>query len=237
MAGEKILVVDDSKAIREIFVTAFDEYSIVTADGGTEALRILNRPNDIDLVILDVMMPDANGLELLKEIKRINPGCKTMIMTGYSSKDIVIEALRRDADEYIEKPFDIENTRQMLRGLLGERKHQDKCGVEGAENKIKLAQRLVKRNYNKPFSLQDISEEVFLSYKYLSRLFKEKTGKNFNEYRLGLKMASAKQFLKERNFTVSQIAYKVGYHNPDSFMKMFKRSTGFTPSQYRYNNK
>ena len=66
MAGEKILVVDDARNIRETFTTAFDEYNIITASDGKEAMGILNRPNDIDLIVLDVMMPDISGLELLR---------------------------------------------------------------------------------------------------------------------------------------------------------------------------
>jgi YesN/AraC family two-component response regulator len=237
MAGEKILVVDDARNIREVFTAVFDEYNIVTAASGKEALNILDRPHDIDLIVLDVMLPDINGLELLKQIKEKNREFKIVIMTGHSTKDIAIEALRGQADEYIEKPFDIEHTREVFERLLKDKRKLNGKYIGDRGDKIKFTQRLIRGNYNKPLSLQDISKEVFLSYKYLSRIFKEKTGKSFNEYRLGLKMGSAKQFLRKNNYTVSQIAYKVGYHNPDSFMKMFKRVTGLTPSQYRNNNK
>lgn len=235
MTGEKILVVDDTRNVREIFASAFDKYDIITASNGQEALNILRRPNDIDLIVLDVMMPDINGLELLSEIKKINTYSKIVVMTGHSSKDIVIEALRRDADEYIEKPFDIDNVGEIFQKLLNECNNLNDEGIDNRQDKIRLVRRLIKRNYNRPLSLQDISKEVFLSYKYLSRIFKERTGEGFNEYRLRLKMDSAKQFLKRNNYTVSQIAYKVGYHNPDSFVKMFKRVAGLTPSQYRNN--
>jgi len=233
MAGEKILVVDDARNIRETFTTAFDEYNIITASDGKEAMGILNRPNDIDLIVLDVMMPDISGLELLRQIRRVNKYCKVVIMTGYSSKDVVLEALRSNADDYIEKPFDVNNVKEMFERLLRESGSLSNNGADNKTDKIRLAQRLIKRNYNRRLSLQDISKEVFLSYKYLSRVFKEKTGKTFNEYKLELKISSAKQFLREGNYPLGQIAYMVGYQNPDSFMKMFKRVTGLTPSEYR----
>ncbi len=233
MAGEKILVVDDSRNVREIFTTAFDEYNIITASDGNEAMGILNRPNDIDLVVLDVMMSDISGLELLRQIRKMNKYCKVVIMTGYSSKDVVLEALRSDADDYIEKPFDINNVKEIFEKLLKENAGPDTDSGENKSDKVRFAQRIVKRNYNKSLSLQDISKEVFLSYKYLSRVFKQKTGKTFSDYKMELKISSAKQYLTESNYTLSQIAYMVGYQNPDSFMKMFKRVTGLTPSEYR----
>ncbi len=118
MAGKKILVVDDEKIIRDTFIAAFDEYRIIPVAGGQEALNILNRPNDIDLIILDMMMPGLTGIELLREIKRINSNRKVIILTGYSSTDVVIEALRVGADEFIEKPFDIKQTQEIIERLL-----------------------------------------------------------------------------------------------------------------------
>jgi YesN/AraC family two-component response regulator len=237
MAGEKILVLDDSQNIRDVFAFAFSEYHIILAKNGQEVLNILNKPNDIDLIVLDVMMPDINGLALLKKIKEINTYCKIVMMTGYSSKDIAIQALRLNADEYIEKPFDLEAVREVFRRLLQENGSVRNTGCGHGNEKVKFAQRLIKRNYNKAFSLRDISKELFLNYKYCSRIFKEKTGESFNKYKLGLKIASAKQFLVKYNYTIGQIAYKIGYQNPDSFMKMFKRVTGLTPTEYRQRNK
>lgn len=237
MAGEKILVVDDAKNVRDIFTYAFDEYDILTAKSAEEARAVLSRPNDIDLIVLDVMMPGMNGLELLGEVKRKNEYCKVVIMTGYSSKDIAIEALRLNADEYIEKPFDIEKTKEIFERLLSEARSMHGEPGERVEKKVRFAQRLAKRNYNRPCSLRDVSREVSASYKYLSRVFKEKTGEGFNDYRVGLKIAAAKRLLRERRFTVAQIAYKVGYRNSDSFMKMFKKKTGLTPSEYRRDGK
>ncbi|MCK9603735.1 MAG: response regulator [Candidatus Omnitrophica bacterium] len=237
MAGEKILVVDDAKNIRDTFSLAFDEYNIVPVASAREALGILRKPNDIDLVVLDVVMPEMDGLELLKEIKKLNSEHKVVIMTGYSTKDVAIEALRSQADEYIEKPFDIEKTKEIFKRLLDENRSPYGADTSDTEKKIKYAQRLIERNYHKVLSLQDISKEIFLSYKYSSRLFKQRIGKSFNEYKLQLKITSAKQLLRKTNYTISQVAYKVGYQNPDSFMKMFKRVTGLTPSEYRDSSK
>lgn len=237
MAREKILVVDDEKKVRDTFLAAFfDEYKIVPVAGGREALNILKRPNDIDLVVSDVMMPGMTGIELLREIKRINPGQKVVLVTGHSSKEVAIEVLRSDADEYIEKPFDVEKIRVVFERLLSERKGCTEEGIGNVQGKIGQAQRFIRRNYTQPISLRDVSRQIFLSPKYFSRLFKEKAGRSFNDYKMELKIEMAKELLKKGSHTISQIAYHTGYQNPESFMKMFKKVTGSTPSQYRRRN-
>lgn len=233
MTGEKILVVDDARNIREIFTLLFDEYNVLTAENGRQALEILNKPHDIDLIVLDVMLPDVNGLELLRAIKEKNSDCKVVILTGYSSKDVAIEALRAEADEYIEKPFDVKAVKVIFERLLAEKRRSREKYVSAGGDKIVFTRRLIERNFNRSLSLQGISKDLFLNYKYLSRVLKQKTGKSFNEYRLELRLASAKDLLAKSGYTVSQIAYKVGYHNPNSFMKMFKKATSVTPSEYR----
>ncbi len=237
MFGEKILVVDDAESVRETFISAFDEYSIITAKNAEEALSVIKKTGDIGLIVLDVMMPGKCGLDLLKDIKKINKHCKVIVMTGYSTKDVAIEALRSDADEYIEKPFDIGRVKAIFEKLLNSNGASGKPRAGKTGEKIEFAKLFIKKHYNKPFSLEEIAEKVCLNYKYFSRVFKEKTGKSFNEYKLNLRMSSAKQFLEGCGWTVSQIAYKIGYQNPDSFMKMFKKFTGFTPSGYRNHNK
>ena len=124
MAGEKIMVIDDEKIIRDVFVTVFDEYKIIPAVDAQQALNILNHSNDIDLIVLDMMMPGLRGAELLKEIKKINPNYKVIVLTGYSSQEKTIEALRSDIDACVEKPFDIENIKQVFEKLLSERKNK-----------------------------------------------------------------------------------------------------------------
>ncbi len=98
-----VLLVDDDKMFREELREALEDYRVVEAANGKEALEILKKPNEIDIVMLDVMMPGLPGTEVLKEIKKISPSLSVVMLTGYSSKDVAIEALKGRADDYIEK--------------------------------------------------------------------------------------------------------------------------------------
>ena len=131
-----ILLVDDDPSFREEFRDAFDDLDITEAGSGAEALAILARPNEIDLVVLDVMMPGLRGTEVLKEMKRIDPGLAIVIMTGYSSTDVAVEALKGHADDYLEKPVDIARARAAIDALL--KKRDDGAGADSKDVRGKV---------------------------------------------------------------------------------------------------
>ncbi|MBN1409352.1 MAG: helix-turn-helix transcriptional regulator, partial [Spirochaetales bacterium] len=74
---------------------------------------------------------------------------------------------------------------------------------------------------------------IFLTPKYLSKIFKEQTGKCFNEYKLDVKMKYAKELLQNTGYNIDQIAYKLGYKKSESFIKIFKKFSHLTPTEFR----
>lgn len=230
----RILLVDDDISFRREFKECFEEYGMIDAANAAEALAILKRPHEIDLAILDVRMSGMNGLELLERVKEAAPDVRVVILTGYGSKDIVVEALRSRADDYIEKPLDIEATRQVIEKHL-EKKKRAQYGP-GIEDKMARVKDFLLRNFHKKVTLRDAASAVFLSPKYLSRIFKEHTKKGFNEYKLALKVEQARNFLTKTSYTVAQISDKLGYQNPESFIRQFKSHTRLTPTAYRRRN-
>jgi len=78
-----------------------------------------------------------------------------------------------------------------------------------------------------------VANAVCLSPKYLSRVFKEKTGEDFNYYKLGIKISKAKELLTGTAKTVSEVSDKLGYRNAESFIRIFAKFTGKTPTGYR----
>jgi two-component system, response regulator YesN len=232
-----ILLVDDSRSFREEFAATFDNYKIIEAASGKEALQFLKKPNSIDLVILDVKLPDIEGTKVLRLIREMDPHLGVIILTGYSSKETAIESLRGNADDYIEKPVDVEKTKKIISKLLNEKvvkQNLEALNIEGIMEKVKD---FITRNYDKKISLKDVAAEFYLSPKYLSRKFKETTKTGFGEYKIKVKIDKAKDFLKNTGYTVYTIALKLGYENTESFNRIFKKFTGMTPSEYREKNK
>jgi signal transduction histidine kinase len=101
-----ILIVDDEAVIRDLCMRALHDYNVLEAANGEEALIIFER-GGIDAILTDVMMPKVDGLELLKRIKEREPTLVVIIMTGYADKELILRALKADADDFITKPLNL----------------------------------------------------------------------------------------------------------------------------------
>jgi len=232
----QILIVDDDADFREELRDCLDDYTVIEASNGPEALAILKKPDAIDLVILDAVMPLISGMEVLREIKKIKPGLAIIILTGQSSKDIVIDALKGRADDYIEKPINVSKFLETVQSTLAAKARKGFTDTHGIHAKIEQAKQFIERNFDKKITLEDVAGQVCLSPKYFSRIFKEITGQGYNEYRLSVKIAQASELLKNSDYTVTAIANRLGYQNLESFIRMFEKITHSSPMQYRHKN-
>ncbi|MCU0650902.1 MAG: response regulator [Candidatus Omnitrophica bacterium] len=230
---EKILLVDDDAEFRSELSSALDDYKIIEASTGADAISILRKPNDIDLVILDVMLPGPSGTEVLREIKKLSPGLGIIMLTGYSSKDVAVESLKGHADEYLEKPLDIDKAKEIIERLLRDKRGESRVSSYDLDDKIEVVKRFIERNCQKKVGLTDAAQAVYLSPKYLSRLFKEKTGKGFNEYRLKILLDRSKKLLLSTGYTIGQISDQMGYQNTESFIRIFEKLARMTPTEFR----
>lgn len=101
-----ILIVDDDAVIRELCGKALRGYRILQAADGADALSILEQET-ADVVLTDIMMPHISGLDLLKAVKEREPNQVVVVMTGYADKEIILRALKADADDFISKPINL----------------------------------------------------------------------------------------------------------------------------------
>lgn len=116
-----LLVVDDQMGVRRLLYEAFTEqgYEVEMAGGGLEAIEKV-KVRKPDLILMDMKMPGMNGLGALKEIKAIYDDAIVIMMTAYGELEIVAEAMHLGVREYITKPFDINELRDLVRKVLGE---------------------------------------------------------------------------------------------------------------------
>jgi DNA-binding response OmpR family regulator len=107
--SKSILIVDDEQIIRNVLKRKLEQstaYSVLTADDGEPALEIF-KTQPVDLVISDLLMVRMNGIELLRNLKAMDPKIPVIIITGYGTLDDAIEAIKLGAEDFIKKPFDI----------------------------------------------------------------------------------------------------------------------------------
>ena len=110
MNNEKysIVIIDDETEILNVlsrFLTRNPNFSVTTYSNPVSALNAMGNTN-VDLVLLDIMMPQMNGLEVLEKLKINNPEQKVIMMTAYSTLDKVLKSHKEGATNYVMKPFD-----------------------------------------------------------------------------------------------------------------------------------
>lgn len=120
--AERILIVDDEDYVRDLIRDTLKTrgYETGFAENGPAALEALERES-YDLVISDVVMPDMEGFELLKRMKKAHPRLKVVILTGYSRHHDISEFLLHGADEYLTKPFQVHELLSTVARVLGDR--------------------------------------------------------------------------------------------------------------------
>ena len=118
-----ILIADDDPVARDLLaeVLAKEGYRVRAAAGGRECLE-LARSGPVDLALLDLRMPDLDGLEVLRQIQALHPGVPILILTAFATLETAIEAIRAGAYDYLSKPFRMEEIRLVVRRALDQRR-------------------------------------------------------------------------------------------------------------------
>jgi len=103
---KNILVVDDDKSVRTTFSSVLrkEGYRVTAVKNGYEAIMAINEES-FDLALVDLRMPGLDGIEVLKKIKSRRPETRVIIFTGYGSITTAVEAIRKGATDYLNKPF------------------------------------------------------------------------------------------------------------------------------------
>ena len=133
----RILVVDDEKSMREILEIFLENegYSVSAANNGELAVEALRR--DIyDLIISDMKMPKMGGLELLKNVKESSPDTIFVVMTAFGTTESAVEAMKLGAYDYIQKPFQMDDIRLVVKNALDKQKLQKDVSI--LKNQLKI---------------------------------------------------------------------------------------------------
>lgn len=109
-AAPSILIVDDDEILRERLASAFRSRGFeATTAGGFEQAAALARTESSELALVDLKMPGRSGLDLVRELKAIDPATKIVVLTGYGSIATAMDAIRLGATNYISKPSDVDD--------------------------------------------------------------------------------------------------------------------------------
>lgn len=235
----RVLLVDDEIMIREGFKRLFDweahDCQVVgEAADGMEALAQIDAL-DPDIAIMDINIPIMNGLKVIQLSRIKHPDTAFVIVSGYDDFSYCREALRLQITDYILKPVNYEefgNCLDKLKISLFE-SHRSKEPDKQEERVINGITRYLQKHMAEEVSLSVLAEEFHLSAQYISQLFKNEIGVNFLAYLTGIRMEKAKKLLLSTALSITEISEQSGYGDYRVFTKVFKKTEGTTPSQYR----
>jgi DNA-binding NtrC family response regulator len=127
----RILVVDDDESIRKVLATILEDngYSVDTAKNGKEAVK-KSKVKFYNLALIDIRLPDIEGIQLLTKMRKTTPKMRKIIITGYPALQNAIDALNKSADAYIVKPFDMDKVLETIKEQLKKQKEEKKYGQE-----------------------------------------------------------------------------------------------------------
>ena len=237
----RVLLVDDEVMIREGFKQLFDWQAhdcevVGEAGDGMEALTQIDtlRP---DIVIMDINIPIMNGLKVIQLSHIKHPNTAFVIVSGYDDFSYCREALRLQITDYILKPVNYEEFGTCIDNLkisLFERRVSSAAEPEKQEERaITGITRYLQENMAEEISLSVLAEQFHLNPQYISQLFKSEIGVNFLVYLTNIRMEKAKKLLLSTALSIAEVAEQSGYGDYRVFTKVFKKSEGITPSQYR----
>ena len=235
----RVLLVDDEIMIREGFKRLFDWQAhgcevVGEAADGMEALTQIDtlRP---DIVIMDINIPIMNGLKVIQLSRIKHPDTAFVIVSGYDDFSCCREALRLQITDYILKPVNYEEFGACIDNLkitLFERRITEEP-AQREERTITGITRYLQEHLAEDVSLSVLAEVFHLNPQYISQLFKSEIGVNFLAYLTNIRMEKAKKLLLSTSLSIAEVAEQSGYGDYRVFTKVFKKSEGSTPSQYR----
>ena len=121
MSENKILVVDDDRSVSAgLSITLEDKYDVATAESAADAFNHM-AANKVDLVLLDIKMPDMNGLEALNQIRKRHPETTVVMLTAYPTEDNINKSLEAGAQGFLSKPFELGALRDFVDKALSKK--------------------------------------------------------------------------------------------------------------------
>ena len=237
----KVLLVDDEIIIREGFKRLFDWDShgcevVGEASDGMEALGQIDTLLP-DIVIMDINIPIMNGLKVIEMSRAKHPDIAYVIVSGYDNFAYCRQALRLQITDYILKPVNYEEFGSCIDNLkisIYRNKENAEPDCEKTEERvISSITRYMQEHISEEISLSVLADEFHLNSQYISQLFKNEIGVGFLTYLTNIRIEKAKKLLLSTSLSVTEIAENTGYSDYRVFTKVFRKTEGITPSQFR----
>lgn len=248
-----LLLVEDNDDVRAYIKSIFqNDYRVLEAAEGKAGLAAAVESIP-DVIISDVMMPAMDGITLCKRLKS---DVKTshipiILLTARTSLIFKVEGLETGADDYVTKPFNPKLLELKVRNLVHMRERMRKVFTDkevltvepkritltsADESFMQKAMESVENNMsNAAYTVEELGRDVAMSRMQLYRKLKALTDLSANEFIRTMRLKRAAQLLEQKQLTIAEVTYEVGFNDLPYFRECFKKMFGVTPSEYTKN--
>ena len=252
--GRKILIAEDNDDLRTLIADSLaDDFTVIQARDGKEAMDLINGDTDFDLIISDIMMPRKDGVSLCYDVKNdINTShIPFILLTAKTSLESKIEGVDSGADLYFEKPVDLTylklaihnvfKNRQQLREHYARNFYADSSELSSNQQDAKFLKTFVdyvNDHISEPdMSVIGVAEELGMSKTKLYTKVKGLTGESVVSFIANCRMRKAAKLIIEENLTMREVMAQVGIESQSYFTNLFKKVWGDTPTVFAAKHK
>ncbi|HXZ44964.1 MAG TPA: helix-turn-helix domain-containing protein [archaeon] len=224
MHRKRILIIDDDASLIESLSAALSPlYRVSSAANGKSALALL-QTDRTDLIILDVVLGDGDGLDLLPDLRE-RTAAKILMLTGHGSRENLLRAIRAKPDDFLDKPVDLHTLRSRIAALLR--------GNAAEADPLDRVRARIAADFLRQLTIEDLARTAGMSCDHLRRTFKARFGLTPMAYLEECRMKQAAVFLRGTDKGVKEVAWDVGFRNANNFSTAFKRFYGVSPEIFR----
>jgi signal transduction histidine kinase/DNA-binding response OmpR family regulator/sugar lactone lactonase YvrE len=245
----RILIIEDNPDLRAFLQSELSRaYHVDTAEDGLAGIAhaLKDAP---DLIVSDVMMPEMNGIDLCRKVRETPDICHTpiILLTARTGESHYLEGIESGEDEYFNKPVSVPKLVARIENLLlsRQRLHEvfaDQIILEPKKIAVVPADQLFLKNaidvaekhmQTEDFAVETFASEMAVSRATLNRKIKAITGTSPKAFIRSMRMKRAAQLLASSDLPINEIFFKVGFYDASNFSRVFKKTYGITPSEYR----
>lgn len=247
----RVVVIEDEEAIRKGIIMSIDFSAlncilIGEASNGVEGIKLIQEKKP-DIVITDVTMPLMSGIEMIEQTLEYN--YTSIIISGYDEFSYAKKAIKLGVCDYLMKPIDKEELNNVIQSIVSSFDLSSKIsGLLKEKNQIEHIQLLetlnkedhlvdkimeyINLHYSEKIFLSDIADVLNYSESLLSKRFRRVTQMTFNEYLNRFRIQKSIEYMKKGTYGLTEISDICGFSDYKYFSTVFKKYTGYTPSQF-----
>jgi len=239
----KLLIVDDQQSVhlymeKALNLSELGFERVLHAENGSEAYRLIlsARP---EIMVLDIQMPVLDGFGLLKKLSETRtPKPRTLLLSAYGEFEYARQALKFGVADYILKPIDPRELSAKLASLRDTVLRENPALIysepaDSDEEVVKAIRRYIDEHYAEDLSQEAVAQKFYINKFQVSRLFKQQTGVNYQDYVTGARLKAAAELLSGTDLKLYEIAERTGFGEASYLSNVFKKFYGVSPREYR----